>query len=97
MAAYMIAMIEIHDSSWMEEYRRDVPAMIARHGGEYVAIGQAPEVIEGVVPGMDAATVFRFPDLATIKAFLDSDEYRPFREMRMKASDARIIAFESEI
>lgn len=97
MAAYMIALTDLADTGWIEEYRSAVPAMIARHGGEYVANGLSPELIEGAMPVPDAVTMFRFPSVAAIKAFLASEEYRPYKALRDTGAAARILVFESDI
>jgi|GEM_PF-3298247 uncharacterized protein (DUF1330 family) len=68
-----------------------------RYGGEYVAIGQASEVVEGGMSPPSAVTLFRFPNVEAIKSFLGSEGYRPFKEMRAVASQAQILAFESTI
>ncbi len=47
MAAYIHAEIEITDPEAYEEYRRQVPAMIAAHGGRYLVRGGAAELLEG--------------------------------------------------
>jgi uncharacterized protein (DUF1330 family) len=39
MAAYLIAEVEITDPAAYEEYRKQVPAIIARYGGKYLARG----------------------------------------------------------
>lgn len=96
MPAYMIALAKMHDTGWVEDYLRDVPAIITSFGGEYVAVGQAPVVLEGVIPAPDAMTVIRFPDMAILTAFLESEAYRPYRERRMAASEIQILAFEAE-
>jgi hypothetical protein len=47
MVAYLIVDIDIHDSSAFAAYRNGVPALIAKHGGEYVVRRGDFEVIEG--------------------------------------------------
>ena len=39
MSAYVIAEIEITDPAAYEEYRKQVPAVIARYGGRYTVRG----------------------------------------------------------
>ena len=47
MAAYIYGNIEVTDPQLYEEYRRDVPALIAAHGGRYLVRGGAVTVLEG--------------------------------------------------
>ena len=39
MAAYIVVDIDVHDSPGLEEYRRLVPATVARYGGRFLARG----------------------------------------------------------
>ena len=41
MAAYMIVNMEVKDPAAYEAYKAKVPALIARHGGEYLVRGGA--------------------------------------------------------
>ena len=95
MAAYMIALTDMTDDSWVAEYVQAVPAMIARHGGEYVANGIAPTLFEGVMDIPGSVTVFRFPSLEVIRTFLESEEYQPYADLRRTGSSIKILAFES--
>ena len=47
MPAYIYGNVEITDPALYEEYRRDVPALIAAHGGRYLVRGGAVSVLEG--------------------------------------------------
>ncbi|MCY7314196.1 MAG: DUF1330 domain-containing protein, partial [Rubrivivax sp.] len=47
MPAYIHADIEITDPVLYDEYRRQVPALIARHGGRYLVRGGAVTLLEG--------------------------------------------------
>jgi uncharacterized protein (DUF1330 family) len=48
MTAYVIIDIDIHDPKSFQKYRAGVPALIAKHGGEYLARGGDFEVIEAI-------------------------------------------------
>jgi uncharacterized protein (DUF1330 family) len=47
MPAYLIADIEVPDPVGYDEYKKRVPAVIAAHGGRYLARGGASEVLQG--------------------------------------------------
>ncbi len=36
MPAYLIASVDVKDAATFEEYRKQVPATIAKHGGKYL-------------------------------------------------------------
>jgi len=93
MAAYIYADIEVTDPVAYEEYRRDVPALIAAHGGRYLVRGGAVEVLEGDrVPRRQV--ILEFPDMARLKAFYDSPDYRRLRAVRQAASRGSLVAID---
>ena len=90
MAAYVIADVEVTDPAGYDEYRKGVPATIAAHGGRYLARGGEVQVLEGDwIPRR--AVILEFPSLERARAWYDSPEYRPLREMRERASDSRLV------
>lgn len=97
MAAYMIVQSKLLGRDWIEKYLQHVPAMIERHGGEYVAVGQDVKVIEGNVDRPDAVSIFKFPSLEAIETFMNSESYQPFLELRRQWSEAVMLAFESSM
>lgn len=90
MAAYIIAEIEVTDPAAYEEYRARVPAVIAAHGGRYLARGGLTETIEGA-EASGRIVVLEFPDMAAAKGFVASAEYAPLAVIRKKASKSRLI------
>ena len=93
MPAYLIADIEVTDAAAYEEYRRQVPQMIAAHGGSYLVRGGAAGVLEGSWQPR-RMVVLEFPSMAKLRAFYDSADYAPLKALRMGASDSRILAVE---
>ena len=47
MAGYVVAEVEVTDSAVYEEYRKLVPATVAKYGGKYLVRGGAVERKEG--------------------------------------------------
>lgn len=93
MPAYLHGEIEITDSDAYEEYRRQVPAMIAAHGGRYLVRGGDAELLEGEGPLL-RQIVLEFPSLAALRAFYDAPEYQPLKALRQRASTGRLVAVE---
>lgn len=60
MTAYMIVDLDVHDQEGFEDYRAGVPALIAKHGGEYLVRSGDFEAIEGDWQPHRLA-LFRFP------------------------------------
>ena len=47
MPAYFIVEIDVQDAAAFDDYRRQVPATIARYGGRYLVRGGHTEPLEG--------------------------------------------------
>lgn len=93
MAAYLYADIEVTDPTAYETYRQQVPALIAAHGGRYLVRGGAVEALEGDrVPRRQV--ILEFPDMAHLKAFYTSPQYRTLIAIRQGASFGSLIAIE---
>jgi uncharacterized protein (DUF1330 family) len=93
MAAYVIADIEVVDTAGFEEYRRQVPATIAAHGGRYLARGGATEVLEGSwLP--KRCVILEFPDMDRFRAWWSSPEYVPLRALRERSTRSNLIVTE---
>jgi uncharacterized protein (DUF1330 family) len=95
MSAFLIVVMTVRDASWREDYRANVPAILATFGGSYVAATPNVEVVEGdaVVPDMGA--ILQFPDLASLNGFLQSDAYQPYKDARIAGSDSIMYAFDA--
>ncbi len=91
MSAYMIVDTDIHDAEQYEAYKRAVPALIARHGGEYLVRGGAFEVLEGDWRPT-RLVLLCFPDRAAIHAFLADPDYQPLRALRHRIAGCSLIA-----
>ena len=91
MPAYLIVDIDIKDAERYESYKRVVPALIARHGGEYLVRGGAFEVLEGDWRPT-RLVLLRFPDRQAVRAFIDDPEYRPLAALRHSIADSSMVA-----
>ncbi|MDO7833692.1 DUF1330 domain-containing protein [Sphingobium sp. HBC34] len=95
MTAHMVSMIYSRDNSWIAEYSANVPAIIAKHGGSYTFVSRGKvEVAEGDLPVPSGVGTFTFPSRQAIHAFLESEEYRPYLELRQKYSTNQILMFD---
>jgi uncharacterized protein (DUF1330 family) len=93
MPAYLFAEVEVLDPVAYEEYRKLVPAAIAAHGGRYLARGGTAELLEGQGEPQ-RLVILEFPDLARLRAFHRSPEYRPLIALRQRAARSRLLAVE---
>ena len=93
MAAYLIADVVVTDERGFEEYRQKVPAVVAAYGGRYHVRGGAVQRLEGDAQ-LHRVVVIEFADMAQLKAFFYSPEYRPLIAMRQKASRINVFGVE---
>ena len=93
MPAYIYGNVHITDTALYETYRRDVPALVAAHGGRYLVRGGDVSVLEGSgVPHRQV--VLEFPDMAHLKAFYHSPEYQRLVAIRQRASTGTLFAID---
>jgi len=93
MPAYLIAEVEVTDPAAYEDYRKQVPPIIAKYGGKYLARGGKVESKEGgwTPPRF---VIVEFPTMEQARKFYDSPEYAPVLAIRKKASKSRLILAE---
>jgi uncharacterized protein (DUF1330 family) len=90
MPAYMIVDVQVKDASAYEEYKAKVPALIRKHGGEYLVRGGEVQVLEGDWRP-SRLVLFRFPDKAAVEAFVSDPEYQPLKALRKRVAKADIV------
>jgi len=90
MAAYVIAEVNVTDPKLYEDYKKLVPATVAKYGGRYAVRGGAVETQEG---GWNPArlVVLEFPTMEQARKWYHSPEYAPALAIRLKAANAKII------
>jgi uncharacterized protein (DUF1330 family) len=93
MAAYFVVDIDIHDAAGLEEYRKQVPGTIAKYGGRFIVRGGKFETLEGSWQPK-RLVMLEFPSVEQAKKWYDSEEYRPLKAMRFKASKANLVLVE---
>lgn len=93
MAAYVIVDIQVTDPAGYAEYRQLAPPIVAAYGGKYLVRGGALETLEGDW-APQRLVILEFPSVAQAKAWWDSPEYRPAREMRQRTTISRMVVVE---
>jgi uncharacterized protein (DUF1330 family) len=93
MAAYLIGNVQVTDAALFADYGRQVPAVVAAYGGRYLVRGGATEVLEGAFQPT-RTLVIEFSDMARLRAFYDSAEYRPLLALRQRAAVTSLFAVE---
>ena len=93
MPAYVVADVEVTDPVAFAEYVKAGPAIVAAYGGTYLARGGPIETLDGDwAPAR--LTIIRFESTAAAKAWIESPEYRPLRDIRHKAAKSSIVVVE---
>jgi uncharacterized protein (DUF1330 family) len=93
MAAYVIVDLTVTDLPTMEEYRKQVPATLAKYGGRFLVRGGAHQTVEGDWKP-NRIVVLEFPSMEQAKRWYDSEEYRDPKAMRLRAGRANMIMVE---
>lgn len=93
MPAYLIADVTVNDPTAMEDYRKQVPATVAKYGGRYLVRGGAHEVREGEWKP-DRLVLIEFPTLEAARRWYDSEEYRGPKALRKKAGRTNLVIVE---
>ena len=94
MPAYVIAnVMNAWDQEKLVEYRERNTDAVAKHGGSFVARGGRLEVLEGNYNPV-RVVIIGFPDVEAARAWYESDDYAPLRELRRSASDTDIYVVE---
>lgn len=93
MAAYVIVDLTVTDLPTMEEYRKQVPATLAKYGGRFLVRGGAHQTVEGDWKP-NRIVVLEFPSMEQAKRWYDSEEYREPKAMRLRAGRANMIMVE---
>jgi len=93
MPAYVVVDIEITDPAAFEDYRKAVPATIAKYGGRIVVRGGKSETLEGSWHPK-RLVLLEFPGIDAAKRWYHSEEYKPLLAMRLKASKGNLVLVE---
>ena len=83
MKYYAVAEIEVTDRSWVREYVADVTPLVERYGGRYLARTSNVETLEGQRRTPPLVVLIEWPSREAARAFYESEEYRPYRELRL--------------
>ncbi|HXY81849.1 MAG TPA: DUF1330 domain-containing protein [Gaiellaceae bacterium] len=89
--AYLIVETDIHDSAQYELYKAASPGAVAAGGGRFLARGGELAVLEGDW-SPKRLVVLEFEDLAAIRRFYDSTDYREARALREGAATLHMVA-----
>ena len=93
-SAYILVDVDIHNPEIYESYKQQVVPIVKTFGGEYIARGGALDVIQDELWSPTRIVLLKFPSMARAKAFMDSPEYAPVKQMRMENSTGTLVIVE---
>lgn len=93
MSAYVVLDIEVTDPAGYEDYKKLAPPALALYGGKYLARGGKVETLEGDW-NPSRLVILEFPSVEQAKAWINSPEYAPARELRHKYAINRTVVVE---
>ncbi|HVQ75631.1 MAG TPA: DUF1330 domain-containing protein [Candidatus Binatia bacterium] len=93
MPGYVIVDVTVTDPAAMEEYRKQVPATLAKYGGRFLVRGGAHETLEGDWKP-NRVVVLEFPTVQDARRWYDSEEYRGPKALRLTAGRANLVIVE---
>ena len=96
MSAYLIALLDVSDPSWVAEYGPPTHALVEKHGGRYIARERNSSKVEGGGKAPSTAVIIEFPTLAQAQAFHSDPDYQPLIKLRQSGSTGEVLIVDGE-
>ena len=93
MLAYVIADVTVTDPATMDEYRKQVPATVAKYGGRFLVRGGAHQTVEGEWKPT-RLVVLEFPTMDAARRWYDSEDYREPKALRLRSGRTNLVMVE---
>ncbi|HVF99522.1 MAG TPA: DUF1330 domain-containing protein [Chloroflexia bacterium] len=93
MVAYVIVDIDVTDPEGYEAYKAPAAANVLASGGRYRVRGGKTEVLEGDWQP-NRLVVLEFDSMEQVKAWWNSEEYAPLKDVRHRTTNSRMIVVE---
>lgn len=90
MSAYLVVDVTVHDPDKYQEYAKQVPPFIEKHGGRYHIRGGETQVQEGDW-NPQRLVVVEFPSREHAEAFVNDPGYAPVAAIRHKAATTNMV------
>ncbi len=91
MAAYFVALLDVHDREEYQRYLDGAGAVLARHRGRALAVEEQPIALEGEWPA-GRTVVIEFPTIEDLQRWHESPEYREIVGHRHAAATGSAVA-----
>jgi uncharacterized protein (DUF1330 family) len=90
MSAYIVFEVAVTNRDWQEKYMEPTAALVAKHGGRYLALG-GPEKVEGDREPPNALVILEFPSVEAAKAWHADPDYQPLIALRQSGSTSEAL------
>jgi uncharacterized protein (DUF1330 family) len=91
MSAFLIVDTKIKNADEYEKYKALAKPIAEKYGGMYRARGGEMDIRETDLWTPTRMVIIEFPDMASARAFLDSDEYAPVKPLRLDSAECTLL------
>ncbi len=88
MAFYSVLAVTPTNEDWIADYLPADNALVAKHGGKYLARTASHEQMEGVGPEAALRIILEWPTRDAAVAFMSDPDYVPHLKARTEGSDS---------
>ena len=96
MKFYAIFEVEITDPGWVQAYVQNVTRLVEQRGGRYLTRTSTVERIEGERKPPQVMVILEWPSKQAALDFYNSDDYRPYRQSRLKGTHSEAVLVPGE-
>jgi uncharacterized protein (DUF1330 family) len=90
MNAFLIVDTKIENADEYEKYKALAKPIAEKYGGVYRARGGEMDIRETDLWTPTRMVIVEFPDMASARAFVDSDEYAPVKPLRRNNAECTL-------
>ena len=90
MKAYLVLDLQVDDLAGFRRYVEEIPAHIARHGGQYIVRGVEPTCIEGDWKPQ-RLVILEFPERSNAEAFLSDPSIQGLFKVRHETTTSKLL------
>jgi uncharacterized protein (DUF1330 family) len=91
--AYLVVDLQIEDPDNFEPYKMLTKPIVEKFGGEYLTRGGELHLEQTELWQPNRITIVHFPSMAKAKQFMNSEEYKPVKAIRLTSSKATAVLF----
>lgn len=96
MAYYSVLEVTPTGEDWIPDYIGSANALVAQHGGTYLARTSSHERLEGEGEDVALRIIIEWPSKAAAVAFMNDPAYRPHLEARTAGSNSNHFLIEGK-